>query len=202
MGEIKTNDLQEIKKTAAENYQNVKPEDGMTVPEARKTWDSVFKSDIDDKRSESPENNKAERTEEGCYENHDQQNDSGETQDVKSELKNQGDVGRTKEEIVLLEKLSAGKLDGDVGKVYYTTGGSSIWTEIRNGIPVRYKEGPGGKYFDGKETVRYEGRVHILEKWETDDEKIAFLQKYGWLIEDEDAMKYSAKFKPEYKPEN
>lgn len=102
---------------------------------------------------------------------------------------------RTKEETKLLKKLAKGMLDGIVGNDLWTSGGSRVWTEIKNGNPVRYKKGPGGKFFDGKENTRYEGVLHTLEEWKNDDEKLRFLQKFGWLLKDEDAKKYSAKFK-------
>ena len=197
MGEIKTDDLQEVKSSEVENYQNVKPEDGMTVHEAQKTWDKIFDNGTDDSESKSSEEDRTGRTEESHKEDNTQRNDSGETQEAKNDLRDQNETCRTMEEISLLEKLMSGKLDGLVGDVFYTTGGSSIWTEIKDGIPVRYKQGPGGKYFDGKENVRYEGQKHIQEKWKTDDEKLAFLQKYGWLMKDDDVKKYSEKFKPE-----
>ena len=108
-----------------------------------------------------------------------------------------GEMGRFSEENTLLQKLASGELDGLVGRVYFYSGGSSVWTVIENGNPVRYKQGPGGKYFDGKENVKYEGKKNIQEKWETDEEKLVFLQKYGWLIDDNDVKAYSARFKPE-----
>ena len=43
MGEIKTNDLQEIKKPAVDNYLDIKPKEGTTPQEARSSWDSEFK---------------------------------------------------------------------------------------------------------------------------------------------------------------
>ena len=91
----------------------------------------------------------------------------------------------------------AKELDGLVGTDYYTSGGSRIWMEIKNGTPVRYKQGPGGKFLDGKENIKFEGKKTVREKWETDDEKLAFLQKFGWLMEDNNVKAYSAKFKPE-----
>jgi len=103
---------------------------------------------------------------------------------------------RTSEEKNLLAKLLSGVLDGQVGNDLTTTGGSTVWTEIRNGEPVRYKHGPGGKFFNGKENERFDGVLHTLEKWTTDDEKLGFFQKLGWLMEDPDAKNYSAKFKP------
>ncbi|MCQ9209415.1 hypothetical protein [Granulicatella seriolae] len=105
-------------------------------------------------------------------------------------------MGKSKEEKSLLAKLASGALDGMVGDDLTTSGGSSVWTSIKNGIPTRYKQGPGGKFFNGKENERYEGKLHTLEEWSTDDEKLAFLKKFGWLTKDDDVKKYSAKFKP------
>ena len=59
-----------------------------------------------------------------------------------------------------------------------------------------FKQGPGGKFFNGKENERYEGVLHILQKWATDEEKLQFFQKFGWLMKDADVKAYSAKFKP------
>lgn len=189
MGEIKMNDLQEVKNSAIENYQSIKPETDMKVQEARNTWDSFFNNYTDDLKSEGLKEGNEDRN----------SNLKGETgsQETGNELKSQGEMNRTKEENVLLQKLSSGELDGLVGDVIFTTGKSSVWTEIKDGNPVRYKQGPGGKFFDGNENVRYEGVKHTLEEWKTDDEKLAFLQKFGWLIENDEVKNYSSKFKPE-----
>ena len=197
MGEIKTNDLQEIKNSAIENYQIIKPETDMKVQDARNTWDNVFSDDHDDKRTKNFEEDKENRANENVEENSNQHRDTSENQEVGNELKDEGELGITKEEIGLLKLLSSGELDGYVGKTYYTSGGSTIWTVIEKGNPVRYKKGPGGKFFDGKENVRYEGVKHTLAEWKTDNEKLEFLQKYGWLIENDDVKDYSSKYKPE-----
>lgn len=106
---------------------------------------------------------------------------------------------RSKEENNLLKKLASGLLDGLVGSDLETSGGSRVWTEIKNGKPARYKKGPGGNSFNGKENERHEGVLHTLEEWDTDEEKLEFLQKFGWLIDDEEVQDYSAKFKPQKK---
>ena len=103
----------------------------------------------------------------------------------------------TNEEKNLLEKLASGALDGIVGDDLTTPGGSTVWTAIKNGLPVMFKQGPGGKFFNGKENERYEGALHTLQKWVTDGEKLQFLQKFGWLLKDAYVKAYSAKFKPE-----
>ena len=102
----------------------------------------------------------------------------------------------TQEEEFLLSKLDSGEQDGFVGDSMTTSGGSDVWTAIKNGVPIRYKQGPSSRFFNGKENERCEGVFHVLQEWRTDEEKLAFLAKYGWLMYDEDVVAYSAKFKP------
>lgn len=102
----------------------------------------------------------------------------------------------TFEETRLLKKLSLGVLDGLVGDIW-TCGRSTCWREIKNGIPTEYKQGPGGKFFNNIENERFPGVLHLIQKWVTDEQKLEFLQKYGWLMNDEDVVAYSAKFKPQ-----
>ena len=102
----------------------------------------------------------------------------------------------TNEERNLLEKLASGALDGIVGDELTTSGGSTIWKAIKNGIPTEFKQGPGGKFFNGKENEHFEGVLHTLKKWASKEEMLQFLQKFGWLMEDADVKAYSAKFKP------
>ena len=56
MGEIKSNDLQEVKKPSVENYLDIKPQEGLTPREAKSNWDTEFK-EIGDKQ-EAFENSK------------------------------------------------------------------------------------------------------------------------------------------------
>jgi hypothetical protein len=102
----------------------------------------------------------------------------------------------TKEEKKLLGKLASGLLDGIVGNDLTTSGGSSVWMRIINGKPARYKQGPTKKFFNGKENEKIPGVLHVLEEWNTDEEKIGFLRKFGWLMDDVDVRNYSAKYKP------
>ena len=103
---------------------------------------------------------------------------------------------KTKEEKNLLKKIADGVLDGQVGDDLITSGKSTVWTTIKDGIITRYKQGPDRKFFNGKENEWISGVLHVLKEWKTDDEILEFLQKFGWLMNDEDARKYSAKFKP------
>ena len=105
-------------------------------------------------------------------------------------------MSRTKEEKKLLEKLASGALDGLVGNDLITSGGSTVWKAIKNGIPGNFKRGPSRKFFNGKENEHIPGVLHILQEWNTDDEKLEFLQRFGWLMDDADVKSYSAKFKP------
>lgn len=103
----------------------------------------------------------------------------------------------TKEENNLLKKLASGALDGVVGDELITSGKSTVWKTIKDGVPIMFKQGPGGKFFDNRENVRFEGVLHTLQKWVTDEEKLEFLRKFGWLMKDADVKAYSAKFKPQ-----
>ncbi len=105
-------------------------------------------------------------------------------------------MGFTNEEKSLLRRLASGELDGLVGDDLITTGGSTVWKAIKNGVPAMLKQGPGGKFFNGKENERFEGVLHTLQEWVTDEQKIEFIRKFGWLMKDEAAKAYSSKFKP------
>lgn len=102
----------------------------------------------------------------------------------------------TNEEKGLLEKLASGALDGFVGDDLVTEGKSTVWKAIKNGVPTKFKQGPSKRIFYGKENERIEGVLHILQEWTTDEEKLDFLRKFGWLMKDAAVRAYSAKFKP------
>ena len=53
-----------------------------------------------------------------------------------------------------------------------------------------------GKFFNGKENESFDGVLHVLHKWVTDTDILAFLRKLGWLMKDPEVRAYSAKFKP------
>ena len=101
----------------------------------------------------------------------------------------------TNEEKTLLKKMNEGGLDGFVGNELITTGGTSICKVIKNGVPIMFKEGPGQRIFNNKENYHKEGVRHILREWTSDNQKLEFLRKYGWLMADGDVKVYSAKFK-------
>ncbi len=88
----------------------------------------------------------------------------------------------TNEEKKLLKKLANGDFDGKVGRSTYTSGGSEVWHAIKDGIPERYKEGPGGKYFDNREKVGFSGVLHSLKRWISDEDKLQFLRQCSCTV--------------------
>lgn len=102
----------------------------------------------------------------------------------------------SKEEKNLLSKLSKGLLDGIVGNDLTTSGGSTVWMRIKNGNPMQLKQGPSKRFFNGKENETISGVLHVLKEWVSDEEKLQFLRKFGFLMSDPDVVAYSAKFKP------
>ena len=103
---------------------------------------------------------------------------------------------RTEEERHLLDRLRSGDFDGDFCEPLLNNGyGSSLQLQVRNGIPCRVKYGPGGKFFNGEENESWSSTPHIDTRWRTDDQKLFFFKKYGFLSQDEEAKAYSAKFK-------
>lgn len=77
----------------------------------------------------------------------------------------------------LLLKLKNGRLDGAVGTIMIYSGYLNVtcWKEIKNGVPVSCRKGK-----------KLEIRQYI-----TDQEKLEFIKRYGWLINDEEAREYS-----------
>jgi hypothetical protein len=65
---------------------------------------------------------------------------------------------------------------------------------IKDGEPVSYRQTESSKFFNGKENERYPGK-RSEEHYNTDECKLEFLREYGWLMKDNDARQYSARFK-------
>ena len=107
-------------------------------------------------------------------------------------------MSRTTEEKNLLAKLASGVLDGMVGDEREYRGYKSVFCGkyIKDGEPVSYRQGESTRFFNGKENERIPGKREE-EHYDTDDRKLEFLQRYGWLTDDEEARTYSAKFKPQ-----
>lgn len=104
---------------------------------------------------------------------------------------------RTAEEKKLLAKLANGVLDGMVGDEREYRGYRSVFCGkyIKNGEPVSYRQGESTRFFNGKENERVPGKREE-EHFDTDGRKLEFLQRFGWLMNDNDARDYSAKYKP------
>lgn len=103
----------------------------------------------------------------------------------------------TTEEKRLLKKLASGLLDGMVGEERVYKGYKKVFCGklIKNGEPISYRQGESERFFNGKENELIPGK-RTEEHYMTDQQKLEFLQKYGWLTDDEDVKNYSAKFKP------
>ena len=101
------------------------------------------------------------------------------------------------EEKVLLSRLAAGELDGPVGDIREYGVHKTVYCGkyINGGIPISFREGASERFFNGKENERIPGK-RIEERYETDDEKLEFLQRYGFLMDDAAVREYSARFKP------
>lgn len=104
---------------------------------------------------------------------------------------------KTSEEKSLLAKHASGILDGMVGDERVYRGYKNVYCGkyIKDGEPVSYCEGGSTRFFNGKENERIPGRREE-EHYDTDEKKLEFLQRYGWLTDDEEVKAYSAKFKP------
>jgi hypothetical protein len=101
----------------------------------------------------------------------------------------------TNEEQALYDRVKSGELDGMVGDLWENNYGSTFYTLIKDGQIARYKQTSSGRFFNGKENESYGGKTKIVEQWNTIEEILSFLQKYGWLIADAAVNAYSAKFK-------
>ena len=106
-------------------------------------------------------------------------------------------MNRTREEQNLLARLASGALDGMVGDEREYRGYKSVYCGkyIKDGIPVSYRQGESERFFNGRENERVPVKREE-ERYETDEQKLEFLQRYGWLTDDEEVRSYSAKFKP------
>lgn len=99
-------------------------------------------------------------------------------------------------EKIILEKMNKGLLDGVVGNDFATGSYAKVTFRkiIKDGIPQILRFGSDSKFFDNKENIRVAGKQSV-QLLETVAEKLSFLQKYGWLIDDPDVKAYSALFK-------
>lgn len=77
----------------------------------------------------------------------------------------------------ILKALADGKYDGERsdGELNGVVSGSYI----ENGTPVRYRQGPSPKDSDGSETSTTP-HTRAEQRFETEEEKTAFFQKYGF----------------------
>ena len=101
------------------------------------------------------------------------------------------------EEAMLLSLLEEGKMDGDVGetRTYRIYSSVRCGKYIEDGIPITFREGRIRSSLFDKEDNNLP-IVREAEKCLSKESKLLFLQKYGWLINNEYARTYSKHFKP------
>ncbi len=106
-------------------------------------------------------------------------------------------MGMTEEEVKLIRLLENGELDGVVGetRIIHTRSPVRCGRYIKNGIPIIFREGRIRSKLLGKEDDT-DQEVREEEECLSTESKLFFLQKYGWLINNEYAREYSKKFKP------
>lgn len=106
-------------------------------------------------------------------------------------------MSRTPEENRLLERMARGEFDGPVGSDFVTGTFKKVyhWKLIKDGVPVFIRQGESTRTFGGKEWETASGK-RTEQRYETDEQKLEFLKRFGWLIPDKEAKDYSAKFKP------
>lgn len=77
----------------------------------------------------------------------------------------------------ILKALADGQYDGARSDSEM----NGVWSGyyVDNGTPVKYREGPSTRFFDGKENSRTPGN-RTEERFETEEEKTTFFQKYGF----------------------
>ncbi len=100
------------------------------------------------------------------------------------------------EENRVLQLLEDGELDGTVGdyRTYRRFRSVLCGRYIQDGIPVFFQEGKlpaavSDKDEDSDELYREEVR------YDTTEGKLEFLRKYGWLIDNDEVRRYSARYK-------
>lgn len=80
----------------------------------------------------------------------------------------------------ILKALASGRYDGE--RTDSEMNGVSSGFYIDHGTPVKYRQGKSTKFFDGEENVRTPGK-RSEDRFETDEEKTTFFQKYGFIME-------------------
>lgn len=78
----------------------------------------------------------------------------------------------------LLDNLKNGVYDGE--RVDNERNGVSWGFYIRNGTPIKYREGKSSRFFNGKENEYIPGK-RTEERFDTDEAKDYFFKNYGFL---------------------
>ena len=101
------------------------------------------------------------------------------------------DTGFTIEENDLLNRLAAWEFDGLVGNEQPLLGCITEWMAILHGIPVKYREAPVQRRYQGGKIERQPGKLVKQKEWVTEEEKLDFLGEYGHMINDSAVRNYA-----------
>lgn len=78
----------------------------------------------------------------------------------------------TNEERKLLKKMASGALDGFVGDDLTTSGGSTVWKGIKNGVPAMFKQGPSEGFLMARKMsvsraffILYRNGLPMIKSW-------------------------------------
>lgn len=107
-------------------------------------------------------------------------------------------MDKTADEKHLLEKLKSGSLDGFVGskQIFSIYKQVCCGKYIKRGEPVSYREGSATRFFNNRVSELIPGN-RKEKHFDTDERKLEFLQRYGFLIDDKEVKAYSAMYKPQ-----
>lgn len=95
-----------------------------------------------------------------------------------------------KHEKRLLYKLANGKFNGQVGTEVVLHKKICYGTRIEDGNPVLYQRAESMICLNDIE-IKDTSCSGRSKTFETDEDKLRFLQRYGWLIEDDDVKEFS-----------
>ena len=90
----------------------------------------------------------------------------------------------------LLYKLANGKFNGQVGTEIVLHKKIRYGTRIENGEPVLYQSAESMICLNDI-AVKHSCCTERELTFDSDEDKLRFLQRYGWLIQDDDAKAYS-----------
>ena len=90
---------------------------------------------------------------------------------------------REQMETILIQKINAGLLDGQVGGEFPAQA-ATYRRQIKHGVPQHI-------------SIYHDGTISVDKEYKTDEEKLEFLRSAGWMMPDPDANLYSRLYRRE-----